>query len=184
MRFEALPLEGAYLVHPEPRQDDRGFFARVFAAEEFAERGLATRWVHINNSRSTRAGTLRGLHYQRAPMAECKLVRCIHGAIWDVIVDLRQGSPTFGRWHGHTLTADNRLMMYVPEGFAHGCLSLSDEAEILYPASQPYSPAHEGSLNWADPEVGIAWPVQPRIVSGKDASAPRLADIVPLEAMP
>jgi dTDP-4-dehydrorhamnose 3,5-epimerase len=184
MRFEPLPLEGAYLVHPEPRQDERGFFARIFAAEEFSAYGLATRWVHINNSRSVHQGTLRGLHFQRAPRAECKLVRCIDGVIWDVVVDLRRGSPTFGRWYGTTLSAENRLMMYVPEGFAHGCLSLSDGAEIIYPSSQPYSAVHEGSLHWADPAVAIEWPVRPTIVSDKDATAPCLADIEPLELQP
>jgi dTDP-4-dehydrorhamnose 3,5-epimerase len=184
MRFEPLPLDGAYLVHPEPRQDERGFFARIFAAEEFASHGLVTDWVHINNSRSVRAGTLRGLHFQRGPFAECKLVRCINGAIWDVIVDLRRGSPTFGRWHGATLSAENRLMMYVPVGLAHGCLSLSEGAEIIYPSSQPYSAEHEGCLNWADRTVAIAWPMRPAIVSDKDAAAPFLAQIEPLDLQP
>lgn len=184
MRFEALPLQGAYLVHPEPRQDDRGFFARMFAAEEFAARGLAAHWVHINNSRSVHAGTLRGLHYQRPPRAECKLVRCIQGAIWDVIVDLRRSSPTCGRWYGATLSSDNRAMMYVPAGFAHGCVSLCDGAEIIYPSSQPYSAEHEGSLNWADPGVAIDWPLRPAIVSDKDAAAPFLEEIVLLELQP
>lgn len=181
MRFEPLPLAGACLVHPEPREDGRGFFARIFAAEEFAARGLATQWIHVNNSRSTRTGTMRGLHFQRPPKAECKLVRCIDGAIWDVIVDLRRGSATFGHWYGTTLSAENRLMMYVPGGFAHGCLSLTDGAEIIYPSSQPYSPEHEASLNWADPTVAVAWPLQPTIFSDKDRDAPFLADIVPME---
>lgn len=184
MRFESLALHGAYLVHLEPREDDRGFFARMFAAEEFSAHGLETHWVHINNSRSARAGTLRGLHYQRPPLAECKLVRCINGAVWDVIVDLRDGSPTFSHWYGATLSCENRLMMYVPAGFAHGCISLTDGAEIIYPSSQPYSAGHEGSLHWADPTVAIDWPLRPGIVSDKDASAPLLPQISPLELHP
>lgn len=181
MRFEPLPLDGACLVYPVPRDDERGFFARLFAVEEFSARGLATQWAHINNSCSLRAGTLRGLHFQRAPMMECKLVRCVRGAIWDVIVDLRKGSATFGRWQGATLSADNRVMMYVPAGFAHGCISLTDGAEIIYPSSHPYSAEHEGSLHWADPCVAIEWPLQPKVLSPKDASAPNLRDVVPLE---
>lgn len=181
MRFESLPLAGAYLVHPQPREDERGFFARIFSADDFATRGLASQWVQVNNSRSVRAGTVRGLHFQRAPRAECKLVRCINGAIWDVIVDLRRGSPTFGRWYGTTLSADNRVMMYVPGGFAHGCVSLTEGAEIIYPSSQPYSPEHEGCLNWADPTVAIAWPLRPAIFSDKDREAPFLTDIAPVE---
>lgn len=181
MRFDPLPVLGAYLVHPEPREDDRGFFARIFDAEKFSAHGLATNWVHINNSRSTHTGTLRGLHFQRPPLAESKLVRCVNGAVWDVIVDVRHDSPTFGRWYGATLSAQNRAMMYVPPGFAHGCLSLSDGAEIIYPSSQPYSPTHEMGLNWADPAIGIEWPVKPSIVSVKDAAAPFLQDIQPVE---
>lgn len=184
MQFEPLPLQGAYLIHPKPHFDDRGFFARVFAAEEFAARGLASEWAHINNSRSVRTGIVRGLHFQRPPLAECKLVRCVNGAIWDVIVDLRRSSPTFGRWYGATLSAENRVMIYVPAGFAHGFLSLSDGAEIIYPSSKPYSASHEGALNWADPNVAIEWPFAPTIVSKKDASALMLAEIDPLEIQP
>lgn len=184
MRFEPLPLSGAYLVHPEPRQDERGFFARIFDAEEFSKLGLSARWVHINNSRSTHTGTLRGLHFQRPPLSESKLVRCVHGSVWDVIVDLRRCSRTFGSWYGATLSAENRTMMYVPAGFAHGCVSLSDGAEIIYPSSQPYSLSHEGSLNWADSILRIEWPLKPTIISAKDAAAPYLRDIEPLEVQP
>lgn len=184
MRFEPLRLSGAYLVHPEPCQDARGFYARIFDADEFSRLGLSGSWENINNSRSTHAGTLRGLHFQRPPLGETKLVRCVNGAIWDVIVDLRHSSPTFGGWYGATLSAENRTMMYVPAGFAHGCVSLSDGAEIIYTSSQPYSPTHEGCLNWADPALGIHWPVKPTRVSAKDAAAPHLRDIEPLEAQP
>lgn len=181
MIFTALPLAGAYRIDLETREDERGFFARLFCDREFAAHGLETRWVQMNNSQSRARHTLRGLHFQRPPQAEVKVVRCLHGAIWDVLVDLRAGSPTFGQWAGAELSADNRAMLYVPRGFAHGFLSLSDEAEILYLVSAHYSPAHEGALRWDDPQVAIAWPATPTAISDKDARAPLLRELAPLE---
>lgn len=181
MIFTSLPLPGAYRIEQEKIEDDRGFFARIFCETEFAQKGLEKRWAQINNSRCTIAGTLRGLHFQRPPMAECKLIRCIQGVVWDIIVDLRYKSPTFGQWHGEELSAENRVMIYIPKGFAHGYLALTDGAEIIYPASQPYSPQYEGSLHWADPAVGINWPIEPRVISAKDAAALKLSEIIPME---
>lgn len=133
--------------------------------------GLETRWVQMNNSMSIEIGTLRGLHFQRPPQAEVKIVRCLYGAIWDVIVDIRKGSPTYGCWFGTELSSENRTMMYVPRGFAHGFVSLTGPAEIIYLVSAPYSPEHEGTLRWDDPMHGIAWPMVPRMISDKDKAA-------------
>ncbi len=168
MRFTETLLKGSYLVDLDLKIDERGFFARYFCEKEFSERGLNTRWVQINNSMSKEAGTLRGLHFQRTPDAEVKLIRCIQGAIWDVIVDLRQDSETFGKWFGATLSAENRTMMYVPKGFAHGFISLEPNTEILYLVSDFYVPASEATLLWNDPDVKIDWPIQPTVLSEKD----------------
>jgi dTDP-4-dehydrorhamnose 3,5-epimerase len=169
MEFTETPLAGAYLVDLEKRGDARGFFARFFCAREFAERGLETRFVQINNSLSGDASTLRGMHYQLPPAAEVKLVRCIAGALWDAILDLRPHSPTFGRWFAAELTADNRRMMYVPQGFAHGFLTLAPNTEALYLVSAFYAPERERGVRWDDPRFAIAWPSPPRAISEKDA---------------
>jgi dTDP-4-dehydrorhamnose 3,5-epimerase len=179
--FSELPLPGAFRIIQQQFTDERGFFARTYCAVEYANHSLTTQWVQINNSCSIRAGTLRGLHFQRPPMSECKLIRCTSGEVWDVMVDLRKGSATFGRWHGEILSARNRAMIYVPEGFAHGYMALTNDSEVIYAVSQPYSPQHEGCVHWADPTIGICWPFQPSLVSAKDASAPRLDEIQPLE---
>jgi dTDP-4-dehydrorhamnose 3,5-epimerase len=143
MKFRQTPLEGAYLIELEKRGDDRGFFARFFCQNEFGAAGLETRFVQINNSLTANKGTLRGLHYQLPPAAEVKVVRAIKGALWDVIVDLRAGSPTYLKWFGAELNGNNRLMMYVPRGFGHGFVTLSDHVEALYLDSAFYSPEAE-----------------------------------------
>ena len=181
MKFTPTPLTGSYLINQEPRIDDRGFFARYFCEREFAEMGLKTHWVQMNNSLCNEAGTLRGLHYQRTPHAEVKVVRCLQGAIWDVIVDLRAGSVGYGLWFGAKLSASNRTMMYVPEGFAHGFVSLEPNSEILYLVSAFYSLDAEGTLLWSDPKVGIKWPLTPIFISKKDAMAQKLSKISPLQ---
>ena len=163
------------------REDERGFFARYFCEKEFSNAGLNARWVQINNSMSCDVGTLRGLHFQRPPYAEVKLVRCLHGSIWDVVVDLRKGSDTYGKWFGATLSDKNRTMMYVPKGFAHGFVSLELDSEILYLVSNFYAPETEGTLIWNDPDVGIQWPIQPQVLSGKDLQGWLLSNIRPLE---
>lgn len=174
MIFTPTPLAGAWLVDLEKRGDARGFFARVFCEREFAAAGLETRFVQVNNSLSARRGTLRGLHYQLPPAAEVKLVRCLRGALWDVIVDLRPDSPTFRRWFGAELSAENRRMMYVPRGFAHAILTLADDTEALYMVSAFYAPEQERGVRWNDPSIGIEWPLTPVEISPKDAAWPDL----------
>jgi len=170
MRFEKTPLDGAYVIQLEKREDDRGFFARFFCEREFGEAGLETHFVQINNSLSRDRGTLRGMHYQLAPSAEVKVVRTLKGALWDAILDLRPDSPTFGKSFGAELTADNRSMMYVPRGFAHGFLTLETDTEALYLVSAFYDPARERGVRWNDPRFDIRWPARPEIISDKDAS--------------
>ncbi len=172
MKFISLPIIGSYLIELEPRQDDRGFFSRLFCREEFAKKGLETEFVQANNSLSYQKGTLRGLHYQLEPMAEVKLVRCIQGSFYDVIVDLRPDSETFGQSYGAVLSSDNRQMMYVPRGCAHGFLTLCENSEVLYMVSQFYSKELEGGIRWDDPFFAIDWPVRPSIISERDKLYP------------
>ncbi len=172
MQFQATPLAGAHTIELEKRGDDRGFFARMFCANEFAAHGLETRFVQVNNSLSRYRGTLRGMHYQLEPDAEVKVVRCVRGALWDVVLDLRQDSPTFGQHFGAELTGENRRMMYVPRGFAHGFLTLADDAEAVYLVSSFYSPTRERGIRWNDPRFRIAWPWEPKVVSDKDQRHP------------
>lgn len=172
MIFHKTPLDGARVIELEKRGDDRGFFARFFCEKEFAAEGLETRFVQINNSLSSKKGTLRGLHYQLPPSGEVKVVRAIRGALYDVIVDLRAGSPTFGKWFGAELSAENRMMMYVPRGFAHAFITLTDDTEALYLVSDFYAPECERGLRFNDPALGIEWPIEPVEVSEKDRSWP------------
>jgi len=172
MRFEPAPLSGAFLVRLEPRADARGMFARAFCAQEFGAQGLETAFVQANISTNTHAGTVRGMHFQREPHAEVKLVRCIKGAVYDVIVDMREGSPTYRRWFGAELSEDNGLAMYVPKGFAHGYQALSDGAAVFYLVSAFYAPQAEGGLRHDDPALSIAWPRAATEVSPKDAAWP------------
>lgn len=174
MLFEKTPLLGAYLIGLERRQDDRGHFARAFCASEFAEHGLETTFVQANLSTNTKAGVVRGMHFQRSPHEEVKLVRCIAGAIYDVIVDLREGSATYLKWFGARLTPENGLMMYVPRGFAHGYQSLTDGATAHYMVSALYSPGSEGGVRHDDPAIGIQWPEHVADLSPKDRSWPPL----------
>lgn len=168
MNFTELPLKGAYQIDLSKREDDRGFFARFFCEQEFKEKDLNTNWLQMNNSMSKLKGTLRGLHFQYPPYAEVKLVRCFRGAIWDVIVDIRENSETYGKWYGTELNENNRSMMYVPKGFAHGFVSLTDNSEILYLVSTPYTQSSESTLRWDDPFHAISWPIEPIIISEKD----------------
>lgn len=172
MKFTETPLKGAYLIDLEKREDDRGFFARFYCAKEFANHNLETSFVQVNNSLSVNKGTLRGMHYQLSPKAETKLVRAVKGSIYDVILDLRIDSPTYGQSFGAELSADNRRMMYVPHGFAHGFYSLEDNTEILYLVSEYYAPELERGIRWNDPQFKIAWPSTPSVVSQKDESHP------------
>ena len=168
--FTETPLQGAYLVDPELRRDQRGFFARTWCREEFAARGLDATFVQANLSYSARRGTLRGMHYQVAPHAEDKLVRCTRGAMYDVIIDLRPASPSHKGWFGVELSAQRYRMLYVPAGFAHGYLTLEDETEVMYEVTAAYHPESERGLRYDDPAIGIAWPIAVSVVSDKDRS--------------
>ena len=166
------PLEGVYLIDIEKKGDERGFFARAFCTEEFREAGLETTYVQANDSLSIEQGTLRGMHYQLPPFAETKLVKCISGSVYDVVVDLRKDSPSFKKWTGAVLTAENRTMMYVPEGCAHGFLTLEPNSEVFYLVSALYSPEYEKGVRWNDPTFNIAWPEEPKAISKRDSSHP------------
>jgi dTDP-4-dehydrorhamnose 3,5-epimerase len=174
MIFHGTPLAGAFLIGLEPREDHRGSFSRAFCTREFEGQGLHSQFVQANLSTNTLRGTVRGMHYQRSPDAEVKLVRCIRGAVFDVIVDLREGSPTFKRWFGAELSESNGLMMYVPEGFAHGMQALEDGATAFYMTSAHYAPGAEGGCRPDDPSLGIEWPLPVTAVSEKDAAWPAL----------
>jgi dTDP-4-dehydrorhamnose 3,5-epimerase len=175
MQVETTPLPGVLVITPRVFVDARGFFYESYNQEALRRHGVATVFVQDNHSKSTR-GTLRGLHCQLPPAAQVKLVRVVVGAIWDVAVDIRRGSPTFGRWFGVELSAANYRQMYVPIGFAHGFCVLSDEAEVLYKTSHVYDPARERSIAWNDPALGIPWPVAEPLLSPRDQRAGSLAD--------
>jgi len=183
MIFEATKLKGAYIISPEPFQDERGFFARTFCRREFEEAiGYFKEFVQFNHSHTNRKGTLRGLHYQHPPDAEVKLIRCIRGGVYDVVVDIRQGSPTFLEHIALELTAENGKMIYVPEGFAHGFQTLAPHTELIYHHTAYYAPTSEGGLRHDDPRLGIEWPLRARGLSEKDRSHPWLsADFAGIE---
>jgi dTDP-4-dehydrorhamnose 3,5-epimerase len=168
MLFTKTRLECAWLIEPEPIRDGRGWFARTFCEREFGAHGLETRFVQHSTSQNANSGTLRGMHFQTAPHAEVKLVRCLKGAIWDVIIDLNPGSPTYRQWQGFELSAANMRQLYIPEGFAHGFQTLKDDTEIGYLISQFYAPEASTGLRWNDPAFGIAWPMAPAVMSEKD----------------
>lgn len=172
MKFTRTRLADAVLIEPTRHADDRGFFTRVYCADTFAAEGLATDYPQANHSHNARAGTLRGMHFQRAPHREVKLVRCVRGAIHDVILDLRAGSPSYGAWQGFDLTAENGHMLYVPAGFAHGFQTLTDMSDVTYMVSHRYTPGAEGGLRWDDPALGLVWPLPVAVISEKDAAWP------------
>jgi len=172
MKFIPTNLEGAYLVHPEPYSDERGWFARTYCRREFSVIGHAADWVQLNHSFTREAGTIRGMHFQRPPHGEIKLVRCIAGAVWDVIVDLRKDSPTFLQWYGTELSAENRQMLYIPVGFAHGFQSLQDRSELIYHHSEYYTPEAESGLLYNDPLMNIQWPLPLSNISDRDRLHP------------
>lgn len=172
MRFNETPVKGAYVIDLEKREDERGFFARFFCVEEFAKQGLENRFVQMNNSLSVQKGTLRGMHYQLKPKEETKVVRCLKGSLYDVVLDLRPDSPTFGKHFGAQLTAENRKMMYVPCGCAHGFITLEDNSEVFYLVSEFYSKEWERGVRWNDPKFGILWPCEPVVISERDQKLP------------
>lgn len=170
MKFTPAGLPGAWIIDIDRLGDERGFFARTFCRDEFAAHGLATEFVQCNTSFNARRGTLRGMHFQREPHAEVKLVRCTRGAIHDVLVDLRPDSPTFCRWVGVELSADNARMLYVPVGVAHGFQTLADSSEVFYQMAAMYRPEAAAGVRWNDPVFGIDWPLPDPILSQRDAS--------------
>jgi dTDP-4-dehydrorhamnose 3,5-epimerase len=170
MIFTEIPLAGAFIVDIDPKCDERGLFARTFCVEEFVSHGLDTAALQCSVSLNVSKGTLRGMHYQAPPYEEDKLVRCTAGAIFDVIVDIRSGSASYGRWFGAELTAVNHRALLVPKGFAHGFMSLSDASEVLYMIFARHAPASARGFIWDDPQVGIAWPMRPAVISARDAA--------------
>lgn len=172
MLFEATEIPGAFVVGLELIEDERGFFARSWCAAEFAENGLTDVFVQENLGYSIRRGTLRGLHFQRTPHAEAKLVRCTRGAVWDVALDLRPDSTAAGRWVGFELSAANHRMLFVPEGCAHGYVTLTPDAEVRYMTSRPYDPDAADGVRYDDPAFGITWPVEVVVVSEQDRTWP------------
>lgn len=177
MIFREIALPGAFLVEPERLTDERGFFARTYCRREFEARGLNGTLVQCNVSFNARRGTVRGLHFQAAPHAEAKLVRCTRGAVFDVLLDLRPASPTHRRWVALRLTAVEGCMLYAPEGVAHGFQTLVDETELFYQMSEYHHPEAARGVRWNDPALGIAWPVAEAVVSASDAALPLLADL-------
>jgi len=177
MRFSETELPGAFLIELEPTADERGSFARVFCEEEFGARGLPTRFPQWNLSRNTWAGTLRGMHYNAAPHREAKLVRCTAGAIWDAIVDLRPGSPKRFRWLGLELSAERGNALFIPEGFAHGFVTLREGTEVFYQMGAAYAPGAARGLRWNDPRIGIRWPVHPTVINERDRTWPDFEEV-------
>lgn len=176
MIFTQTPLAGAYLIDPELLEDERGLFARSWCRREFEAQGLTPHLAQCNISLSHKKGTLRGMHYQCPPHEEVKLVRCTRGAIYDVALDLRPSSPTYKHWYAAELTADNHRMFYIPEGFAHGFVTLEDETEVFYQMSQFYSPEHARGVRWDDPAFNIQWPDGDKIIAPKDRNWPDFSD--------
>jgi dTDP-4-dehydrorhamnose 3,5-epimerase len=172
MIFQETRIPGVFELHLEPMMDERGFFARSWCRDEFETAGLDTRLAQCSISYNVRKGTLRGMHYQLAPYAELKLVRCTRGAIYDVVLDLRVDSPTFGEWIGVNLTADNREMIYIPEGCAHGYLTTADDSEVFYQISEFYHPEAARGVRWNDPIFHIEWPGIVEVISERDRTLP------------
>jgi len=177
-KFKKIPtkLDGVYILEPTVFEDHRGFFMESYNKKDFEEIGINLNFVQDNHSLSIQAGTLRGLHYQLNPKAQTKVVRCLSGAIYDVVVDIRKGSPTFGQWIGIILTANNKRQVIVPKGFAHGILTLVPNTEIMYKVDEYYSPEHDRAIRWNDPELNINWPISKPILSEKDKKAPLLKE--------
>jgi dTDP-4-dehydrorhamnose 3,5-epimerase len=174
MKFVSLHLSGAYLIEPEPISDDRGSFARTFCKQQFQERGLKSPLEQCSFSWNLKKGTLRGMHFQKEPHAEIKLVRCTKGAIYDVIIDLRPESSTYKQWGGFILSSENRHLLYIPEGFAHGFQTLEDHTEVFYQISSPYVAASASGVRWDDPAFKIFWPAEVSVISSKDQQYPDL----------
>src|SRR3989338_8369319 len=172
-KFETLKIPELLLITPELRRDDRGFFVEIYKATDFSAHGIKKSFLQVNHSKSKK-GVIRGLHYQLEPSAQAKLLRAIVGEIFDVVVDIRHDSPSYGQWVGVTLKAEDEQLLYIPEGFAHGFCAMTESAELEYFSTDVYSPANEREIIWNDPDIGIQWPVAKPILSKKDSQLPRL----------
>jgi dTDP-4-dehydrorhamnose 3,5-epimerase len=172
MKFNSLPVNGAFIIEPEPFKDTRGQFARIFCKEEFKDIRFSEEIAQINHSINVKKGALRGMHYQNPPQAETRIVKCIRGKVFDVIIDVRKNSSTFLIWHGEILSAENVRMMYIPKGFAHGFQVLDPNSELIYFHSGYYDPSLEAAIRYCDPKIGIKWPLNVSEISEKDASHP------------
>ncbi|NLG19307.1 MAG: dTDP-4-dehydrorhamnose 3,5-epimerase [Fibrobacter sp.] len=178
MEFIKTDFEGLYLIKPAVFKDNRGFFMEFYAKEKFADAGIDACFVQDNHSKSMSVGVVRGLHFQDPPFSQAKLVRVTKGAVYDVVVDLRKNSPTFGKWTGFELTEENFMMMFIPRGFAHGFCTLVPDTEFQYKVDNPYSAAHDRGIRWDDSDIGVNWPVSEPVISKKDSNLPYLREIV------
>jgi dTDP-4-dehydrorhamnose 3,5-epimerase len=176
MEFQETSLKGAYIIHPKVFQDERGFFLESYSEKAFAEKGITARFVQDNHSYSAKKGVLRGLHFQLPPNEQAKLVRVTQGKVWDVIVDLRRQSPTYGKWEGFELSDKNFQILFVPRGFAHAFLTLEDDTEFIYKVDNFYAPESDLGLIWNDPDLAIDWPAISPILSEKDSKLPKFRD--------
>jgi len=174
MIFTETKLQGSYTIELEPFMDERGWFARYFCKDEFMQIGHTEEWLQMNHSATNKNGSLRGMHYQLPPFSEIKLVRCIAGSVFDVIIDLRKNSKTFLQWFGAELSSSNKKMMYIPKGFAHGFQCLTDDCELLYHHTEYYKPNIEAGINYKDPKINIAWRLPVTVISQRDATHPYL----------
>ncbi|BAL83207.1 putative dTDP-4-dehydrorhamnose 3,5-epimerase [Selenomonas ruminantium subsp. lactilytica TAM6421] len=176
MKVAETKLKGVYIVEPQVFGDARGWFTESWSEKKLAEAGIKANFVQDNHSYSAQKGTLRGLHYQLNPMCQAKMLRCTRGNIFDVAVDIRKGSPQYGQWVGVELSAENHQQLFIPRGFAHGFITLTDDVEVQYKADNYYAPECDGNIRWDDPEIGIEWPLKPVILSDKDKVAPLLKE--------
>ncbi len=174
MIFTPTPLQGSFIIEPTGVTDDRGWFGRIYCKNEFKEIGHDREWVQMNHSSTNKKGTMRGMHYQVQPFREIKMVKCVSGSVFDVIIDLRKNSPTYLKWFGQELSAQNRKMLYIPEGFAHGFQTLTEDCDLIYLHSEFYVPNAEGGIRYNDPKLNIEWPLIPTVISERDSSHPYL----------
>mgnify|MGYP001581526601 CR=1 FL=1 len=177
MKFNKTKIDGLYIIEPEPRVDERGSFTRIFCIEESAKKGLVFNIVQINQSFTKKRGVIRGMHFQKEPKSEGKIVQCLKGKIYDVAIDLRKDSQTYGKWLGEELTEDNKKMFYIPKGFAHGLQTLTDNCEVQYFMSEFYSSENASGVRWSDKFFDIKWPIKNAVLSEKDKNWPLVEDI-------
>ena len=176
MKVTETRLQGVYVVEPQVFGDARGWFTESWSEKKLAAAGIKADFVQDNHSYSAQKGTLRGLHYQLNPMCQAKMLRCTRGSIFDVAVDIRKGSPQYGQWVGVELSAENHKQLFIPRGFAHGFITLTDDVEVQYKADNYYAPECDGNIRWDDPDIGVEWPLEPVILSAKDKAAPLLKE--------